>query len=288
MAAIDYSKIDEGIRDEVRALNELGVETISCCSGHEEINNYTPYLVYKFNTTATTALSGILNNYKVGHEDGPFYFNRFAAIVRPYDEVGDTPSINLCCKDPSIENNKAFKKLLGEWIVKMAQEMPSMPEHRVRTKQEIHDLVESIHPDETNRWDAKRVKYELSAHHGSLDMDLSTKQSISDTKAIVVMSDKLEFELIIEKVYPIDNTGSIRIYKTKTYLPSRTAVVSNLKLQCELLDNHTVDEALSHMRRACIPGRAARCVIHLDSHDIIITVTQVLKTTTSSIEIQPV
>lgn len=150
------------------------------------------------------------------------------------------------------------------------------------------EMWHDMHAKETRKWYAKRVKYELSAHHGSLDMDLSTKQSISDTKAIVVMSDKLEFELIIEKVYPIDNTGSIRIYKTKTYLPSRTDVVSNLKLQCELLDNHTVDEALSHMRRACIPGRAARCVIHLDSHDIIITVTQVLKTTTSSIEIQPV
>lgn len=151
MKAIDYSKIDEGIREEVRALNELDVETIACCSGHDETNSYFPYLVYRRNTIATTILSGILNNYKVGRDGGPFYFNRFTAIVRPYDGIGDTPSINLCCKDPSIENNKEFKKLLSEWILKIRENYKSQKDHVVRTKQEITDLVESTYLDETDR-----------------------------------------------------------------------------------------------------------------------------------------
>lgn len=119
---MDWSCIDEDIREEIKQLNELGVVTSWSCSGHHDTEFYYSYLVYDFNHTASIILAKLLNNYQiVSEDDDPC--NRFIAELRTDYYTGE-PTIRLGARYSLPENVEEFKKLLIEWItlIKLEQQ----------------------------------------------------------------------------------------------------------------------------------------------------------------------
>ena len=92
----DYSRIESGIRDTVRAINKLGIYTYSSCEGHLRLPRpLTPYIMFDMKSSPHESLCILM--LAVGELDRRV--NSTEWIFEPANEIGNgSPFVGLTTK----------------------------------------------------------------------------------------------------------------------------------------------------------------------------------------------
>ena len=95
----DYEKIEPKIRELVRSLNELGIQTYSSCEGHNAAMHYIPHVMFDVRSFDQDGFNklvlavGMLNE-SLGDNEWTFFPNSLIGNGKPFLTLAPTQSVS--------------------------------------------------------------------------------------------------------------------------------------------------------------------------------------------------